>query len=213
MGGQGSPEGVLTGGEFKFTLEGKPARELSSDEGRAAFDEACRIVRQRYDLTRYKAKCVRPAECEPALIKAMAAVLGDGAEAEAIEASIRGAFRIGYTTYKKAIVAVAGLRKPRVAARAALFARAGTSADHKVFKNQLDWLGIHPDHRGKGQLSKLVDEMLALVEGKPVFVLIERDHEIVRDLLLMAGFLLAAARPDAPSGGTDAGHLYLRDGG
>lgn len=205
--------GVLTGGEFKFTLEGKPARELSSDEGRAAFDEACRVVRQRFDLTWYEAKCVRPTECEPALIQAIAAFLGGGNEAEAIGADIRGAFRIGYTTYKKAVVAVVGLRKPKVAERAALFARAGATADHKLFKTQLEWLGLHPDHRGKGQLTKLVDKVLASVQGRPVFVLVEKDHEIVRDLLLKAGFRLAGGWPDAPPGGGKAGHLYLRDGG
>ncbi len=203
---------VLAGRGLSFKLKGKPALELTSKDGEAALAEAYGIIREREDRKNYRAVCVRPAECEPGIIDKIAAAVRNGGDAAELKRNILVAFRIGYTTYKKTIVAVIGLRKPPVAARAALFARAGADADHKTFKIQLDWVTLDPGHHGKGQLTKLIGKVLEAAEGKPLFALVRVDEEIVCELLLKAGFMLAATRTDAPTGGDPVERLYLREG-
>lgn len=206
-------KGVIAGQPFQFTLKGKYARELSEDEGRAAFAEASRIVRERYLSTIYTTRVSAPADCPPEIIKEVAGLLvevGEPASIGSLETKLRRCFLIGFTTYKETVVAVAALKKPKAAARAAVFERDGASADHIRFKLQLDWMAIHPDHHGKGQLSRLVEELLGSIEGKPVFALIERRHSIVHDLLLRASF--HPATPDPGDTVTDGdARLYLRD--
>lgn len=203
---------VLAGRGLNFTLKGKPALELTSKDGEAALAEAYGIIREREDRKNYQAVCVRPAECEPVIIDKIAAAVREGGDAAELKRGILAAFRIGYTTYKKTIVAVIGLRKPLAAARAALFTRTGADADHKTFKIQLDWVTLHSGHHGKGQLTKLIGKVLEAVEGKPLFALVRADDELVGELLLKAGFLVAATQTDASTPGEPVERLYLREG-
>lgn len=203
---------VLAGKGLSFTLKGKPALELTADDGEAALAEAYRIVRDREDRKNYRPQCVRPGDLDPPVVDAIAAAVRDGGRPETSGEEVLAAFRIGYTTYRKAVVAVAGLRKPSVSARAALFARADAGADHRLFKTQIDWVTLHPDHHGRGVLSKLIGKVLETVAGKPLFALVRKDEEIVRDLLLGAGFMLAAPRTVAPAGHEAFADLLLREG-
>lgn len=203
---------VLAGQGLSFTLEGKPALELTSKDGEAALAKAYGIIREREDRKNYRAVCIRPAECEPVIIDQIAAAVRDGGDAAELKRGILAAFRIGYTTYKKTIVAVIGLRKPLAAARAAMFARASADADHKMFKIHLDWVTLHPGHHGKGQLTKLIGKVLEAAGGKPLFALVRVDDEIVGELLQKAGFTVAATRTDAPTGGEPVERLYLHEG-
>lgn len=202
---------VLAGRGVSFTLKGKTALELTSKDGEAALAKAYAIIREREDRKNYRAVCIRPAECEPAIIDAIAAAVRDGGDGAELRREILAAFRIGYTTYKKAIVAVIGLRKPLAAARVALFTRAGATADHMTFKIHLDWVTLHPGHHGKGQLTKLIGKVLEAAEGKPVFALVRVDDKILGELLLKAGFMVAATQNDAPTGCEPVERLYLRE--
>ena len=49
-------------------------------------------------------------------------------------------------------------------------------------------------------------------EGRSLFALVWGDDEIVGELVLKAGFMVAATRTDMPTGGEPVERLYLREG-
>jgi ribosomal protein S18 acetylase RimI-like enzyme len=209
---KGLIKAILEKKSLSYKLEGKPARELTVEDGRAALAAASKIIREREDLKNYRVKCVPPAECAQASLEAIVAAVAVGRDPAQIGADIASAFRIGYTTYRGNVVAVAGLRKPRAAARAKLFKRMETSADPKTFEVQLDWLHLHPDHRNKGQLTQLVTKVIASMKGRALFAVVPSDDELAREMLLQFKFKPASTQAERSYDADSSGQLFLRDG-
>lgn len=182
---------ALAGNSLSCKLEGKPARELVESDVQAAFEEATEIIRKREDLKNYSVFSDSPAKLSEGSIDAIAALIADGHDPAPFREEIISAFRIGYTTYKDKIVAVAGLRKPRSAARAILFKRIRSSSDSRKYKVQLDWIFLHEDHRKKGQFSRLFKSILASTRETHLFAVLKKNDVLSREILLSLGF-----RPD-----------------
>ncbi|WP_404339847.1 GNAT family N-acetyltransferase [Sphingomonas sp. MMS12-HWE2-04] len=125
---------------------------------------------------------------------------------------LKAAFRLGFATYKGDLIAVSGLRKPRTPARARLFAMADTTADPKQYKVQLDWIYLHPDHRKKGVLTKLLKHLLAEVGSNPLFALARSDDELALEVLDQYKFEPARSNAEMAPDTSKPMKLFLRGG-
>ncbi|WP_404338898.1 hypothetical protein AB2M62_07220 [Sphingomonas sp. MMS12-HWE2-04] len=66
---------VLGGGELSYQMSGKPALELSVEDGQTALAEATKIIRYKEDLKNYHLSCLAPGECSEESIDAIIAAL------------------------------------------------------------------------------------------------------------------------------------------
>jgi len=202
-------EAVLAKGELSYELRGKAARELTVEDGKEALAEASRIVRDQEDLKNYKIWLGNPADISPKRLDAVASALGDTGNPAKLRRDMASSFRLGYCHYKGSIVAVAGLRKPRAAARAKLFEQLEASADPKAIKIQLDWVHLDLKHRGKGRLTKLFSKLRAVVKGQPLFAVVRRNDELAREMLEHLKFEPAETRAGTSASAEDGDMLYL----
>lgn len=203
---------ILAKQKLSYTMRGKPARELTVEDGQAALAEASRIIRDREDRKNYKAKWVAPADCSPEMLDAIAAAVAGDHDPARVRKELAGAFRIGYSIYKGKVVAVAGLGKPRAASRARLFKRIGATADPKAFRVRVDWLYLHKDHRRKGQLTRLFTKLRALVKGQSLFAVTRREDELAHELLTHLKFKPASLSEGAAESAEASEILYVLTG-
>ncbi|WEX91034.1 hypothetical protein PZN02_004639 [Sinorhizobium garamanticum] len=63
------------------------------------------------------------------------------------------------------------LTKPPIAERAEGFTRAGSERIPGKYPFQLDWIFLEEKHRNKGQLTKLLAELLEFPKGKGVMAI------------------------------------------
>jgi GNAT superfamily N-acetyltransferase len=202
---------VLSKKSLSYNLQGKPALELTAEDGMTALAEASRILIEREDLKNYRLKCVPPVECSQDSINAIVSAVAAGRELGLVRDDITKAFCIGYTTYKGEVVAVAGLRRPRAEARARLFRRVGTSADPKKFKIHLDWLYLHPDHHNKGQLARVVSKLITLVKGQSLFAIVDNGNDILRQTMAHFKFKPAGLKAELSNTVAETQQLFLRE--
>ncbi|MGR4889388.1 helix-turn-helix domain-containing protein [Sphingopyxis sp. LARHCG72] len=203
---------VLAKQKLSYTMRGKPARELTVEDGQAALAEASRIICDREDRKNYKAKWVAPADCSPEMLDAIAAAVAGDHDPARIRKELAGAFRVGYSIYRGKVVAVAGLGKPRAAWRARLFKRMGASADPKAFRVRVDWLYLHKDHRRKGQLTRLFTKLRTLVKGQSLFAVTRREDELAHELLTHLKFKPASLSGAAAESAEASEILYVLTG-
>jgi hypothetical protein len=201
---------LSSNGRLSYELNGKPALELTVEDGQAALAEATKIVRQKEDLKNYQLSCLAPGDAAPETVAAIVAAMAKDEDVGALGSAIAGAFRIAFTTYKGAVVAVSGLRKPRLPVRTQLFAQAGTAADPKKYKVQLDWIYLHPDHHKKGRLTKLLDKLLAEAGKQPLFALVRSDDELAVAVLAQYKFSPTGTAGFVLPGTGIAMQLFLR---
>ncbi|WP_282950292.1 ATP-binding protein [Sphingopyxis sp. Geo24] len=200
---------ILANRELSYTMRGKTARELTVEDGQKALAEAAKIIHDREDRKNYQARIADPGDCSPQTLDAITAAVARGEDKARVRAALAGAFRIAFSIYKGKVVAVAGLAKPRAAARAALFKRMACSADPAEFRIRLDWLYLHQDHRNKGQLTKLVTELRKLTKGQPLFSLAKRGDALTRELLAHLKFKPATRQADSAEGEEVPEALFL----
>lgn len=200
---------VLAGRPLEYKLTGKPALELSVQDGQEALAEAYTVIRDREDRKNYKAKCVAPTDCDEDALTAIAALIAAVGDQAQVSAELGKALWLGFTSYKGEIVAAVILKKSSAAARSELFDRAGAEANPKHFKIQLDAISLHADHHGKGALAKLVPKLLSSVKGQAVFAVAKPDDILARQVLEHMKFKPAQLKPDHPPQIEPSERLYL----
>lgn len=203
---------AVEGKSLSYTMKGKSALELTVEDGQAALDEAFKIIRDREDRKKYKARCMPPSECGgPKLDEIVALVAADENQAQTRK-KIAKALVLGVSTYDEKVVAVAALRQPTLAERRKIFQQTGTNADAKAFKLQIDWVSLHPDHHNKSVLSRLVPKVLAQANDRAVFALVQGEDELTGPILERCKFQLVATASGASSTSVPV-RLYLSDSG
>ncbi len=200
---------VLAGRPLEYKLTGKPALELTPQEGQEALADAYVAIRDREDRKYYKAKCVAPGDCDEGVLTAIATLIAADGDQAKVSAELSKALWLGITSYKGEIVAAAILKKPKAAFRSELFDRAEAKADPTHYKLQMDGISLHADHHGKGALAKLVPKLLSSVKGQPVFAVAKPDDILSRQVLEHTKFKPAPLKPDHPAQIKPGERLYL----
>ncbi len=200
---------ILADTPLSYKLKGRQARELTADDVKVALAKAARIIRAEEDRKNYQWTCSSPSDCEERIIDAFVARLTDGRDASAVRKEVTRASLLGLVTYKGDVIATGGLRKPSIAKRRSIFDRERASADPKRFTTQLDWVGLHTDHRSKGILTDLITKVLASTNDRPVFTLTDEADELGREIAVQFGFEPAHRQTDPEHGGGKSERLFL----
>lgn len=200
---------ILARKPLHYELQGKAARELTVEDGKAALEEASDIVREREDLKNYRVKCVDPAKCPKAVIEAIVEAVSEGGYSVQSQDDTLGAFRIGYATYKGELVATATLLRAKAAERKKILSILDIKRKSAVYSFQLSGIYLHPDHRNRGQVTKIVTLLLAAVKHQPVFAIIQSADSLAQEILLQFKFRNISVKGDISS--SDERRFFVRD--
>ncbi len=201
---------AVDGESLSYTMKGKSALELTVEDGQSALDDAVKIIRDREDRKKYKAQCAPPSEYDDATLDEIVALVAADEDQAQTRKEIAKAFVLGVCTYDEKVVAVAGLRQPRLAERRKIFHQ--VDADAKAFRLQFDWVSWHPDHHNKGVLSELVPKVLAQANDRAVFAMVQREDELTGPILERCKFQLVPTASGAPTTSVPV-RLYLSESG
>ena len=178
-----------------------------------ALDEAVAIVRRREDLRKYVVECKPPSKFTDAELDRFAAIVTEGGEvADRVRGRIESAYTLGSITYDGTIVGTAALKKPKVSYRAKVFENAKSEANPKEYPFELGWIFLQPNHRKKGQMARLLDQLMPLAKGQNVFATTRSANDLMHEVLLQMDFRVDGEAYSSEQQPDQTLRLFIRPG-
>ncbi|ETD86368.1 GNAT family N-acetyltransferase [Rhodobacter capsulatus] len=182
-------EHVAAGGNLTVEPTGKPVIELTEDEIRAVLAEAIQKARMKADLRSYTIKVKPPSKFTDVELGHFAAVVAEGGEvACGLRERIETAFRLGIVAYNGEIVGTAAIKKPSASYRKKVFENAGITLNSAEYHYELGWIYLREAHRKKGQMRRLLTELMSVTRNKPVLSTTRVTNQIMKTILEEWGF-------------------------
>lgn len=152
-------------------------------------DLAAHHVRQTELDKEYEIAVVRPKECDDEWLAHFADKVGRSADASGGNGSpLKAVSWLGYIIRKEELVGTVALKRPTAGYRRKIFKQASSTLDAANYSYELDWMILDEEHRKKGQMTRLVSELLNKVDFAPIFTCVEKSDNLVVDTLLKFGF-------------------------
>ena len=182
-------EKVKLGGEVEVKKSADLSPELTEEDTRTALKMATDFVRRREEKKLYQVFCKPPNECEEGELEAFCTIVGEGGEViDGLKDRVKGAFRLGFIAYKEDIVGTAALKKPKASHRTKVFAKAKSSQAQAEYPYELGWIYLQERHRKKGQMTRLIDELMPLAKGVGLFATTRTTNTIMKEILVQLQF-------------------------
>jgi predicted GNAT family N-acyltransferase len=186
---EGILDHVAAGGDLTVKATGEPVIELTEDEIRAVLAEAIQKAQMKADLRNYTIEVKPPGKCTESELDHFAAMVAKGGEvAGGLRARLESAFRLGIVAYKSEIVGTAAIKKPAAVYRKKVFENAGSALNSAAYPYELGWIYLQEAHRKKGQMGRLLTELMLVTRNRPVLSTTRVSNEIMQAILKEWGF-------------------------
>lgn len=196
-------ETVKKGGTLQIKEHSGASDELTADDANQALVVATDYIRRREDGKRYSVFCKTPGKCSDQELEQFCDTVAEGGEVVAgLKERLKEAFRLGFITYDGIVVGTAALKKPRATYRTKVFTSAKAERPAKSYPYELGWIYLKEEHRKKGQMTRLIDELLPLAGTSNLFATTRTSNTIMREMLDQLHFkqegeeYVSALRPD-----------------
>ncbi|TPL45391.1 GNAT family N-acetyltransferase [Mesorhizobium sp. B2-4-6] len=202
---------VIAGG--KLTVQGKQTEDsdITNEDAKQLLEIAVRHVHNAERDKKYLIVVKAPKACSDAELGQFAAKVADGGEvADGIRERAKRAFRLGFIAYENAIVGTAALKKPVDSYRTKVFKKAESQLDPAAYPYELGWIFLDVPHRGKGQMTRLINELLPAAKGAALFATTRNSNEIMRDMLTQLGFSEDGTEYKSKQNSEDSVKLFVR---
>ncbi|WP_162246364.1 GNAT family N-acetyltransferase [Rhizobium sp. Root1204] len=182
-------ETIRSGGDLAMTSFTGLSPELTEEDGKLALQVAVDHVRRREDMRNYDVFCKAPKKCDEGELDAFCAIVGEGGEViDGMKDRAKEALRLGFITYKGEVVGTAGLKKPKASYRTKVFAKAKSSQPPTKYPYELGWIYLQEIHRKKGQMTRLINELMPLAKGAGMFSTTRSANAIMQEMLAQLDF-------------------------
>jgi Putative DNA-binding domain len=175
----------------KLTTKGKQPEDgdITDDDAEQLLEIAVGHVRKTERDKNYLIVVKAPKDCSDAELDQFAASVTVGGEVtDGIRERAKRAFRLGFVVHKDTIVGTAALKKPAASYRGKVFKNAGSLLDPAAYLYELGWIFLDVTHRQKGQMTRLINELLPASKGSALFATTRTSNEIMRDMLTQFKF-------------------------
>jgi hypothetical protein len=202
---------VAAGGDLTVKATGEPVIELTEDEIRAILEEAIQKARIKADLHNYTIEVRPPSKFKEVELEGFAAMVTQGGEvAGGLRARLETAFRLGIVAYKGEIVGTAAIKKPAAVYRKKVFENAGSALKPAAYPYELGWIYLQEAHRKKGQMGRLLTELMLVTRNKPVLSTTRVSNEIMQTILKEWEFAKEGSPYPSAQQPSEMIQLYLR---
>lgn len=153
-----------------------------------------------------------PKDCSDAELDQFAAKVADGGEvADGIRQRAKRALRLGIIVHEGAIVGTAALKKPAASYRTKVFKKAGSQLDPTAYPYELGWIFLDVAHRQKGQMTRLINDLLPLAKDSALFATTRTSNRILRDMLAQLDFSEDGNEYKSEQNAEDTLKLFVRN--
>ncbi len=90
---------------------------------------------------------------------------------------------MGFLEYEHVPVGVAAIKSPLKSYKTKVFGAAGSEYSIDEFSHELGWIYLKENHRGKGLITPLIENMLKEVENTPVFATTRSSNIVMQQIL------------------------------
>jgi len=141
-----------------------------------------------------------------------AAKVADGGEvADGMRQRAKRAFRLGMIVYEDAIIGTAALKKPAASYRTKVFKKAGSQLDPAAYPYELGWIFLDVPHRKKGQMTRLIDDLLPAAKGANLFATTRTSNDIMRGMLAQIKFSEEGTEYQSDQNPAETVKLFVRN--
>lgn len=202
---------VVAGGKLTLTSKQPEDSDMTDDDASQMLEIAIKHI---YDTERdkkYQIVVKSPKTCNEDEIDRFSSKVIDGGEVgEGIHNRVKRAFQIGYILYDNSIIGTAALKKPSTGYRSKVFKKAGTQLTPSTYPYELGWIFLDPPHRQKGQMTRLIDELLPAAKGSALFATTRKSNAIMREMLVQLGFSEEGIAYESEQNPQDTLNLFVR---
>lgn len=175
---------VVAGG--KLTIKGKLPEDsdITYEDTKQLLEVAVSYIHDTERDKNYQIVVKAPGNCSDAELDQFAEkVAGGGEVAGGLRERTKRAFRLGFVVYERAIVGTAALKKPAASYRKKVFKKAGSRLDPTAYPYELGWIFLDDSHRQKGQMTRLINDLLPAAKGSALFATTRTSNDVMRDML------------------------------
>lgn len=202
---------VVAGG--KLTVKGKQPEDsdITDEDAKKMLEIATRHVYETERDKKYLIVVKAPKACTNAELDQFAAKVADGGEvAGGIRQRTTRAFRLGMIVYEDAVVGTAALKKPAASYRTKVFKQAGSQLDPAAYPYELGWIFLDIPHRRKGQMTRLINDLLSAAKGSALFATTRTSNDIMQEMLAQIKFSENGTEYQSEQNPAEAVKLFLR---
>ncbi len=202
---------VIAGGQLSINSDQFNDSDITEDDAKQLIKIAIKHVRDTERDKNYHIVVKAPKACSDDELDQFAAKVADGGEvADGIRDRAKRALRLGFVIYDHTIVGTAALKKPAASYRAKVFKNARSNLDPADFSYELGWIFLDIPHRQKGQMSRLIDELLTVAKDSSLFATTRTSNEIMRQMLDQLNFSENGTEYTSSLIGKDTVKLFVR---
>lgn len=180
---------ITRGGSIILRSGADYSQELEHDDATKAVENATAQILREEDLRKYEVDCKAAVECSEGELDEFCAIVAEGGEVSAgLRSRVANSLRLGFIRHNGGTVGTAGLKKPKSSYRTKVFSNAKSVSNPKQYPFELGWIYLKEEHRSKGQMTRLLRELMPLADGKGVFATTRTNNTIMRDMLIQIHF-------------------------
>lgn len=175
---------VVAGGELSIKSEQPEDSDITDEDVKQLLETAIRHVQDNERNKKYKIVVKAPKDISNDELNQFAAMVTRGGEVlEGIRDRARRAFRLGFIVHDGTIVGTAALKKPTEKYRAKVFKNAKSPLDSALYTYELGWIFLDVPHRKKGQMTRLIKELLPAAKDSALFSTTRTSNDVMREML------------------------------
>jgi GNAT superfamily N-acetyltransferase len=205
---------IAAGGQLTAQANASLSEDLTEDDFKRALNEAMQQVHDREVRKMYAIVCREPSKCRDEEIDDFCRLVAEGGEVgRGLKGRVKKALMLGFVVHGGVIVGTAALKEPAVSYRRKVFKSAHSNVEPGIVPYELGWVFLHPDHRGRGHMGELLNELSKFGEGENVFATTRTNNEAMKKALLKLGFTSNGGPYASRQHSEETLDLYLRSGG
>lgn len=180
---------VAEGGKLNLSTPRPADSDITDVDAKLLLEIATNYVRDEERDKMYQILIKSPKNCSDDELDQFSAKVAAGGElADGVRGRVQRAFRLGFIVHEEMVVGTAALKRPAAGYRSKVFANAKSGLDPEGFPYELGWIFLDVDHRKKGQMTRLLNELFPAAEGSVLFATTRTSNDIMQEMLLQLKF-------------------------
>jgi hypothetical protein len=166
-----------------------PHADITDEDAAELLKVAVMHVRNEEEQKKYSVSVKAPKQCTETELDQFADKVTAGGEViDGARKRIESAFRLGFIFYDGVVVGTAAIKKPADTYRTKVFEKAKSKLIPTKFRYELGWIFLDLAHRKKGQMTRLLKELMPVAKENAIFATTRTTNDVMQEMLLQLKF-------------------------
>lgn len=202
---------VVAGGKITSRAKQPENSDITDEDASHLLEVATKYVHDTERNKKYLIVAKAPKAFSAAELDQFAAKVAESGEvADGVRQRAKRAFRLGIIVYEGAVVGTAALKKPAAGYRNKVFKKADSQLDPAAYPYELGWIFLDVPHRKKGQMTRLINDLLPAANGSALFATTRTSNDIMQEMLSQLGFSKDGTEYNSEQNPEDTIELFVR---